>query len=122
MTRWILVLALLIALSMTAGYFYLAYFDSLPEAVVPDVAGLTFEAAAEKLEETGLRARMAGSGYETKYPQGAVVSQRSEGGRRVKIGRVVNLMVSSGQRQAVVPNLLGKPLSQAETLLAAAEF
>jgi beta-lactam-binding protein with PASTA domain len=102
------------------GYLYFVYFNSLPEAVVPDVTGIKLDLAAAKLEAIGLRAREAGSIYETRYPEGYVASQRPEANRRVKLGRVVNLIVSSGKRKIAVPNLLGRPLSQAETVLSAA--
>lgn len=120
--KYIILLLLFIFLFLIGGYFYLAYFNSLPEVVVPDVTGLPLEAAREKLEESDLRARLAGSVYEMKYSEGAVVSQRPEGGRKVKVGRVVNLMVSSGRRKVVVPNLLGRPFSQADAVLSAVEL
>lgn len=113
---FILIFFVVILPSM-AGYFYMAYIDSLPETVVPDVRGLTLERAKEKIEEQDLRARLAGSVYEMKYPEGYIVSQRPEGKRRVKVGRVINLMVSSGKRKVITPNLLGRPLFQADEVL-----
>ena len=108
---------LVVVLPSMAGYFYMAYVDSLPETVVPDVKGIALDQAKEKIEAHDLRARLAGSVYEMKYPEGYVVSQRPESGRRVKIGRVVNLMVSSGKRKVTTPNLLGRPLFQADEVL-----
>jgi serine/threonine-protein kinase len=48
-----------------------------------------------------------------------VASQRPEGGRRVKIGRIVNLIVSVLDKKAIVPNLLGRSHNDIEVLLAA---
>ena len=112
--------ALFFVLPLVIGFLYFVYFNSLPEVVVPDVTGVKLDLATAKLEAIGLRAREAGSIYETRYPEGYVASQRPEGGRRAKQGRVVNLIVSSGKRKIAVPNLLGRPLSQAETVLVAA--
>lgn len=116
----IILICLFVLLPLLIGYFYLAYFDSLPEVVVPDVTGINFDSAKEKLEALELQAREAGSVFEMKYPEGCVASQRPEAGRRVKVGRTVNLMISSGKRKVAVPNLLGRPLSQADTVLSAA--
>jgi beta-lactam-binding protein with PASTA domain len=113
---------LFIVSPLVIGYFYLMYFNSLPETVVPDVSGLPFEAAKTKLEQQDLRAREGGEVYESKLPEGAVVSQRPEAGRHVKAGRVVNLMVSGGKRKVRVPNLVGRPLTQADEVLAVAEL
>jgi len=115
----VILITVFVLLPSIAGYFYIAYFDSLPEVVVPDLTGMKFENAKEKLDAIDLQARMAGSVYEMKYPEGCVVSQRPEAGRRVKVGRMVNLIVSSGVRKVVVPNLLGRPVTQADAVLSA---
>jgi len=119
----IIILVLLFIVSPLAiGYFYFSYFDSLPEIAVPDVRGMDFESARSKLEESDLNARLAGSIYQTKYREGIIASQRPEAGRRVKVGRMVNLMISSGKRKVPAPNLLGRPVSQAEAVLSAAQL
>jgi serine/threonine-protein kinase len=121
--RLVIALVLLFILSpLIIGYFYLIYFNSLPETLVPAVTGLPLEAAREKLESANLKARLAGSVYAFKDPQGTVVAQRPEGNRRVKVGRVVNLIISSGQSKVTVPNLIGRTFSQADTVLSAAEL
>jgi serine/threonine-protein kinase len=121
--RLIITIVIIFILSpLIFGYFYLIYFESLPEMTVPDVTGLPLPAAREKIETLGLKAREAGKVFEAKHPEGAVVSQRPEGGRRVKAGRVVNLMVSSGKRKVPVPSLVGRPLAQADEILSAAEL
>jgi beta-lactam-binding protein with PASTA domain len=104
------------------GYLYVAYFASIPETIAPDLTGLPLEKAVEKLESLDLKGRYAGSLFNMKYPEGSVVSQQPEGGRRVKIGRVVSLLTSSGKRRVTVPNLLGRPAVQAEAVLAAKEL
>jgi len=121
--RLIVILMVVFILSpLIIGYFYVTYFSSIPEVVVPDVTGMMVDAAKEKLEALDLQAKLAGSVYEMKYPEGYIVSQRPEAGRRVKVGRIVSLMISSGKRKVTVPNLLGRPLSQVDTVLSAAEL
>jgi serine/threonine-protein kinase len=104
---------------MVIGYLYAAYFNSIPETTVPELAGMPLEEALEELEALKLKGKFAGTVFDMKYPEGSVVTQRPEGGRRVKMGRVVRLVTSSGKRRVSVPNLLGRPLLQAEVVLAA---
>src|SRR3989339_1791636 len=65
---------LLLLLPLPAGYFYIAYFDSLPEVVVPDVTGQTLSLAEAQLTVVGLRSRHSGSVFDTRYPEGLTVS------------------------------------------------
>ena len=101
------------------GYLYTAYFTSIPEATVPDLIGMPLDKANEELGALKLKGRFAGTVFNMKHAEGSVVRQRPEGGRRVKVGRVVRLVTSSGRRRVTVPNLLGRPAVQAEAVLAA---
>jgi serine/threonine-protein kinase len=107
---------------MVIAYLYLSYFAALPETTVPDVRGLNFDTAKDRLENLQLHARIGGSIYEVNYPEGVIAAQRPEAGRKVKAGRIVNLMVSSGQRKVIAPNLLGRPILQIGAVLSAAEL
>jgi serine/threonine-protein kinase len=121
--RLIVTLIMLFIVSpLIGGYFYLMYFDSIPETVVPDVTGFSLETARQQIEALGLKAREAGRLYEARAPEGTIISQRPEGGRRVKVGRVINLMVSAGKKKVPVPNLTGRPLTQADQVLMASEL
>jgi beta-lactam-binding protein with PASTA domain len=118
----ITLIMLFVASPLIVDYFYLMYFNALPETITPDVIGLPFVEAKARVEAIGLKAREAGQVYESKRPEGAVVAQRPEAGRQVKVGRVINLMVSGGKRKVPVPNLVGRPLTQADEILLAAEL
>lgn len=113
------IIIIIVLLPAVIGYFYVTYFASIPEVTVPDLTGMSLAKAFERLESLELRGRHAGSVFDMKLPEGHVVSQRPEGGRRVKVGRVVNLLTSSGKRRVMVPNLLGRSAVQAEAVLAA---
>jgi len=105
--------------ALAAGvYVYYVYFNILPEVTVPEVVGMSFSAAQEKLAQFNLRAKEAGEVYEPKYPEGYVVSQRPEAGRKVKVGRTINLLLSSRQKLVLVPNFLGRQISSSYALLA----
>ncbi|MFA4843677.1 MAG: PASTA domain-containing protein [Candidatus Margulisiibacteriota bacterium] len=118
----ITVIMLFILSPLLIGYVYTVYFDSLPETMVPDVTGLTLEVAKVKLESGQLRARVAGTVFEIKKAEGTIVSQRPEAGRTAKVGRVVNLMISSGREKVNVPSLLGRTLAQADAILTPAQL
>lgn len=104
---------------LVLGYLYIAYFSPIPETTVPHLAGMPLEEALEELESLGLKGRFTGTVFDMKYPEGSVVTQRPEAGRRVKEGRVIRLVTSSGRRKVIIPNLLGRPLLQAKAVLAA---
>lgn len=101
------------------GYIYFTYFTGIPEVVVPDLTGKRLKTALMELDSLKLKGKEAGSVYDMRYAEGRVVSQQPEVGRMVKVGRTVNLIVSSGKRKVVVPNLLGRPQVQARAVLAA---
>jgi serine/threonine-protein kinase len=107
----------IIVLPVLIGYLYISYFSSIPEVVVPDLRGKPIESALSELRSLQLRGKYAGSVFDKRYPEGYVVSQRPEQGRLVKAGRTIKLLASSGKRKVLVPNLLGRTVVQAETVL-----
>jgi serine/threonine-protein kinase len=107
----------LVGLPAVFVYCYSIYFDSIPDVIVPNLTGTRLETALAKLEEMKLHSRHAGTVFDMKYAEGVVVSQRPEAGRRVKLGRTVSLLTSSGKRRIAVPNILGRPLEQAAAAL-----
>lgn len=113
------IIAAVLLVPLMAGYLYITYLGSIPETVVPDLRGLPLEKAFAQLEGLRLRGIFSGTVFDMKYPEGSVVKQRPEAGRRVKEGRVIRLVTSSGKRKVLVPNLLGRPAIQAEAVLAA---
>jgi len=115
----IFVLAILIISPIVASYFYSTYIAPMPEVSVPNVAWLDLDEARSKLEKAGLKARISEKAYEKNVPEGKIISQRPEAGRRVKLGRIVSLKISIGERTVNVPNLVGRPFSQIEVVLAA---
>lgn len=113
----IFALALLIVSPILLGYFYSTYIAPVPEISVPDVAMLSVGDAAARLAKSGLIARVAEKAYERNVPIGGVISQKPEAGSIVKVGRIINLKVSIGDRMVMVPNLVGRQISQIEVLL-----
>ena len=94
--------------------------SSGPKAVpVPDVVNATQQAAVDALTALGLNAKIVDGDSDT-VPQGSVISQDPTAGVSVKPGSTVTLTVSTGKKQATVPDLSGMTVGEAEGALAGA--
>jgi beta-lactam-binding protein with PASTA domain len=113
------IIAAIFILPLLAGYVYLSYFVSIPEVVVPDLTGIKVDNVYEKLNELELQGQHAGSVFNMSKPEGQIVSQNPASGRKVKAGRTIYFITSSGRQKVFVPNLLGRPAVQAEAVLIA---
>ncbi len=113
----IFVIGIVIVSPVLLTYVYITYIIPTPEVVVPDLTYLTTEEADVRLTVFGLKGHISEYAYEKLVPEGRIISQRPEAGRRVKIGRIITLKVSIGRRKVSVPNLVGRFLSQVEVVL-----
>jgi serine/threonine-protein kinase len=86
------------------------------EVEVPEVVGLPLEEAIVVLEERGFESAANEKRPDTLYSEGMVVEQRPVGGSKVKKGRLIQLVVSSGEESVRVPYLLGLTLEQATSI------
>jgi beta-lactam-binding protein with PASTA domain len=116
----IVVLALIIISPIVLGYLYSTYIAPVPEVKVPNVVMLDVSEARDRLAKFGLVARVAEKAYEKNVPVGSVISHKPEAGSVVKVGRIINLKVSIGDRMINVPNLVGRPFNQIEEALSEA--
>jgi len=112
----ILFLFLILFLPLFINYLILRY-TTLPEVKVPDLTGLSSEEAIPYLEKSGLKWKIAGEVYDRILSEGSIVSQKPEGGRKVKAGREIRLVLSSRVKKVIVPNFIGRPVSQVEVVL-----
>lgn len=80
---------------------------------VPEVTGLPLEEAMVVLDEKGFKAVGDQKRPDTLYEEGTVVEQKPAAGSKVKKGRLVQLVVSSGVEAVRVPYLLGLTWEQA---------
>lgn len=81
---------------------------------VPDVTGLSFEDAANKLAGKGFSVNKTES-YSSTVERGNVISQSPNGGQKAPAGSVITVNVSLGQEdnKVRVPNLMGLPEDEA---------
>jgi len=86
---------------------------------VPALAGLTWEAAAERLQAGGFGASRQDEASSQVAP-GLVMDQSPRGGESVPAGSPVVVVVSRGAPGLVVPNVVGLPEKEARFLLSQA--
>jgi beta-lactam-binding protein with PASTA domain len=89
-------------------------------ATVPDVVGVRLPQALEQLQEAGFVGNPRG--VFSDEAAGTVVSQRPEPGADANEGTEVRLNVSKGAQRIDVPDVVGLPRSEAESLLREAGF
>ncbi len=87
------------------------------EVTVPDLLGMNKEEAITTINRSGLRVGEIRSAFNQEIPIGRVTAQNPRAGRRVKIGREVDIDISSGTATVRIPNLEGFPLNNAITTL-----
>ena len=81
---------------------------------VPNLEGMSKEAAESALAEAGFKAEWTEEGrYSAQVPAGMVLVQMPKAGRVAKVGRTVKLTQSLGLREVEIPNLRGKSQKQA---------
>jgi serine/threonine-protein kinase len=126
-TRRLLPYLIVAAAGFLAAYLYVFFFvfpsDLLPsDAKVPNVVGLAYDDAANRLGTVGLTAKSGETRFHATAPKGTVLEQLPRPGTTAQRSSVVRLDVSAGQRTATVPRLVGSTQQQAQVLLENAGF
>jgi len=80
---------------------------------VPDLSGLTLREAAKRLEPFGLRPQVKSERPSSQFAAGLVVSQYPKPLARVKEGRRIEVIVSTGVDAVAVPSLAGLTVREA---------
>lgn len=83
-------------LLIVAVLIFLSYYTHHGENIsVPDLRGLSYSEAREKLDGLGLDLEIADSGYVRTLPADAILSQQVTPGSEVKVGRVIRVTINS---------------------------
>ncbi len=109
--------ALLVGLGGVGGAVGLYVFRGGEGVFLPQVAGLDVVRALELLGEKGIPMQVSGRVFSDAVSMNHVVRQNPPGGRRIRKGRIVSLVLSRGPRDVAVPAVVGKNLNRAETLI-----
>jgi serine/threonine-protein kinase len=110
--RWII--AAILVLLIAGGV--LAYFLTRPDMVtVPDVTGEQEDAATIELQSAEFE--VTTERVVNDIPEGEVIEQDPTGGEEVEKGSSVQITVSLGPANVIVPKVAGKPVADAKQLL-----
>lgn len=118
--------SLVYLVSIVAGFslaWLLVAFVVFPTGVVPhdvkvpNVNGLTYEEAAQRLAQAGFKTEQGEQRYDNSAPKMTVLEQSPEPGAREGVGSTITLIVSGGQRIATVPTVTGMTRIEAQVLL-----
>jgi eukaryotic-like serine/threonine-protein kinase len=118
---WLIALLLAAAAAAAGWYVYSSVQDELQEAKpvgVPEVVGLTEEAAIEQIEAVGLNPEVVHEAS-PEADEGRVFAQDPRGGTDVAPGETVTIKVSTGAPLANVPEIVGLSYNEAVEALAA---
>ena len=94
--------------------------SGLAEIQVPNVSGMSVEAATAELTKAGFAVGGTSKGNSASFPQGTVISTTPAAGAPLKTGEKVTLLVSSGQ--VTIPDLTGKKIDEAAAILSASDI
>lgn len=109
------------------AYLVVAFFifpaGVIPHEVrVPNVIGLSYADASRQLDQVGFKAERGESRFHNAAPKGTVLDQQPLPGSPESAGARVTLVVSSGQRLAAVPSVIGMSREQALSALESEGF
>ncbi len=106
------------ALSYLVVAFVVFPSDVIPRDVkVPNVTGLNYDEAIQRLAQAGFKGEQGEQRYNNSAPKNTVLEQSPPPGSKDAVGTPVVLVVSGGQRMAVVPTVTGMMKVEAQALL-----
>jgi beta-lactam-binding protein with PASTA domain/serine/threonine protein kinase len=84
---------------------------------VPDVSGMELTAARGEIENANLKFKEGSGKYSDEVPKGIVISSDPKSGGSLKRGETVTVTVSKGRAPITVPDLNGKNINEARSIL-----
>jgi eukaryotic-like serine/threonine-protein kinase len=116
---WALLGGAVLAAAIVAGYLVLAGGGGGKKYAVPQVTGLTYKQASQKILAGHLHPQRIGQSSHS-VGSGHVIGTSPQGGAMVAANSVVKVFVSAGQQRVpvTVPNVVGEDAGAAQTKLA----
>ncbi|MBU5426483.1 Stk1 family PASTA domain-containing Ser/Thr kinase [Tissierella pigra] len=113
-----ILLAFLLATSIFFGYFRLKNFFVAGDLItVPDLRGKQEEVAKKEVEDLGLQFKVVARVKNSEFKAGEVISQNEDPDSKVKKDYPIEVTISEGDNLVKVPNVVNKPLAEAESML-----
>lgn len=117
------ILALACAVPASALLFKVVNgFTDAKEITVPKLLGMTQQEAKDSLDQMGLKLELEEPVISDKVEAGQIASQSPEGGESIKKGQTIRVNLNKGSDDGEVPEVTGKTLETAITLLQAKGF
>lgn len=115
--------AICLALLLLMDWIIMPIYTKHGEAIeVPNVTAMPVDEAVSKLEANDFEPVTGEERHSSQYPAGFVLEQTPRAAAKVKSGRRVYLVVSSGERRVTVPSLIDRSERDAQLLLARADL
>ena len=115
-----LIIALVILLAIAGGLAFAAYsmgWIGPADIKVPNLKGMTVDKAQNAVEKKELKLDVVGYEKNNKYDVGEIISQDPEKGTMVRKNHTIEVKVSKGPDEAVIPNVVGKYEDEATDIL-----
>ncbi len=90
------------------------------EFELPDITGYEYKDAEYILEKLGLKMEVTSEEYHPDKPEGTILSEYPPALTKVKAGRTIKVVKSSGQKMVQIPQLAGFSVRQAKLNIEAA--
>lgn len=115
----ITILAILSALAVAVigGAIALKAIMYVPEVDVPNLLGRSEEEAEKIIEDLGLGFEVKAREYSKEFDEGEVMEQSVEEGSKVKENYPIEVVISKGIKEIIVPNLVGRYAIEAGIIL-----
>ena len=86
---------------------------SQDQSYIPDVAGMTYEDASESLVALGMEVVINGMNYSESIEKNTILSQTPTGGSKATKGDTVYVVMSGGQEEIMMPDVVGNSKDKA---------
>ena len=105
--RLFLLFTVLVAVALISAITTIRLTIHSGQETMPDLVGRPLDTGQRIMSGLGLELKIEGRLFNTKYPANQIVSQVPPPGSRIKAGQHVHVLVSLGQPQVKVPDVLG---------------
>ncbi|HAQ41022.1 MAG TPA: Stk1 family PASTA domain-containing Ser/Thr kinase [Clostridiales bacterium] len=106
-----------LAVALIGGIIAFRAIIYVPEVPVPNLLGRDEKEAQKIVEDLGLVFKVKERDYSDKYDEGEVMEQSVDEGKKLKENYPVEVVISKGDKEITVPNLIGKYAIEAGIIL-----
>jgi serine/threonine-protein kinase len=95
-----------------------ALLHSRPEVVVPKIEGKSLLEALQMASALNLSIQQESVDFDESLPAGTIIRQHPPSGMQVRSGRAIRVIVSKGGQVVFIPDIVGRPIAEAQSMLA----